>query len=422
MSVFSKQKIKDFFIYGLGQAINIVSPLLILPYIIFMCGEEGLGKVGVGMSLALILSGIIDYGSYINGVKDISINRTDKKILEFHFKSIYLSKFILFLSVFLFFILLVCFVPFFEQDKRLYFYSFFIVVGQFINPIWFFQGIENFKLISFINVTSKVIYIFLVFTLLHETSDYIYVNLFLGLGAIIGNVIGLIWLIKKYSFSITSFELKPAVYIIKNEFSFSISQLFHSVYQYSPILLISYVAGDFVAGQFKVIDQIVSIFKTYLNMFFYFVYANICLEINKGVKQGLKVWKQYNGLNFLFLFFVLSVFYLYADLILTHFKIDPKDLDKTVQYFRIGIIVPFLVSISQPLRQLMFAFSENKIYIKITIVTTILNFVLLLLFTEYYGLGGAFLSIIIIEIIIIIVYNIILMKHLKGNITFKNGN
>lgn len=422
MSVFSKQKIKDFFIYGLGQAINIVSPLLILPYIIFMCGEEGLGKVGVGMSLALILSGIIDYGSYINGVKDISINRTDKKILEFHFKSIYLSKFILFLGVFLFFILLVCFVPFFEQDKRLYFYSFFIVVGQFINPIWFFQGIENFKLISFINVTSKVIYIFLVFTLLHETSDYIYVNLFLGLGAIIGNVIGLIWLIKKYSFSITSFELKPAVYIIKNEFSFSISQLFHSVYQYSPILLISYVAGDFVAGQFKVIDQIVSIFKTYLNMFFYFVYANICLEINKGVKQGLKVWKQYNGLNFLFLFFVLSVFYVYADLILTHFKIDPKDLDKTVQYFRIGIIVPFLVSISQPLRQLMFAFSENKIYIKITIVTTILNFVLLLLFTEYYGLGGAFLSIIIIEIIIIIVYNIILMKHFKGNITFKNGN
>lgn len=422
MSVFSKQKIKDFFIYGLGQAINIVSPLLILPYIIFMCGEEGLGKVGVGMSLALILSGIIDYGSYINGVKDISINRTDKKILEFHFKSIYLSKFILFLGVFLFFILLVCFVPFFEQDKRLYFYSFFIVVGQFINPIWFFQGIENFKLISFINVTSKVIYIFLVFTLLHETSDYIYVNLFLGLGAIIGNVIGLIWLIKKYSFSITSFELKPAVYIIKNEFSFSISQLFLSVYQYSPILLISYVAGDFIAGQFKVIDQIVSIFKTYLNMFFYFVYANICLEINKGVKQGLKVWKQYNGLNFLFLFFVLSVFYVYADLILTHFKIDSKDLDKTVQYFRIGIIVPFLVSISQPLRQLMFAFSENKIYIKITIVTTILNFVLLLLFTEYYGLGGAFLSIIIIEIIIIIVYNIILMKHLKGNITFKNGN
>lgn len=422
MSVFNKQKIKDFFIYGLGQAINIVSPLLILPYIIFICGQEGLGKVGVGMSLALILSGIIDYGSYINGVKDISINRTDRKVLEFHFKSIYLSKFILLVGVLFFFTLLILFVPFFEQDKKLYFYSFFIVIGQFINPIWFFQGIENFKLISFINVTSKIIYIVLVFILLHEASDYIYVNFFLGLGAIIGNVIGLIWLIKKYSFSVTSFELKPALDIIKNEFSFSVSQLFLSLYQYSPILLISYVAGDFVAGQFKVIDQIVSIFKTYLNMFFYFVYANICLEISKEVKQGLKVWKQYNGLNFLFLFFILSVFYYNAELILTYFKIDAEDLAENVLYFRIGIIVPFLVSISQPLRQLMFAFSENKSYIRITIITTILNFILLLLFTKYYGLGGAFLSIILIEIIIIIVYNIILMKHFKGNITIKNEN
>ena len=304
MSVFSKQKIKDFFIYGLGQAINIVSPLLILPYIILVCGEEGLGKVGSGMSLALIISGIIDYGSYINGVKDISLNRNNVNILEHHFKSIYLSKFILLVGVLSFFTLVVFFVPFFEEDKELYFLSFLIVIGQFINPIWFFQGIENFKLISFINVSSKIIYIVLVFTMLNESSDYIYVNLFFGLGAIIGNLVGLIWLIKKYSFSITSFELKPALYIIRNEFSFSFSQLFHSIYQYSPILLISYVAGDFVAGQFKVIDQIVSIFKTYLNMFFYFVYANICLEISKEVKQGLKVWKQYNGLNFLFLFFI----------------------------------------------------------------------------------------------------------------------
>jgi len=421
MSVFSKQKIKDFIIYGLGQAINIVGPLLLLPYIISKCGAEGLGKVGAGMSLALIMNGIIDYGSYINGVKEISINRENTTVLEHHFKSIYSSKFILLIGVLLVVTLAIFMIPFFEQDKQLYFFSFLIVIGQFINPMWFLQGIENFKMISFINVLSKLIYIFLVFALINTKNDYIYVNLFFGFGAIVGNCLGLVWLVRKYSFSVTSFELKPALYIIKNEFSFSVSQLFLSIYQYSPILLISYVAGDFVAGQFKIIDQIVSIFKTYLNMFFYFVYANICFELSKSVKKGLKIWKQYNGLNFLFLFFVLAVFYMYAELILTYFKIDPKELAQTVQYFRIGIIVPFLVSISQPLRQLIFAFNENKVYIKITIATTVLNFILLLLFTKQYGLQGAFLSIIIVEIIIIIVYNIILMKHFKENLKFQNG-
>lgn len=422
MSIFRKEKIKDFFIYGLGQAINIVSPLLIMPFIILKCGQEGLGKVGVGMSLALIICGIIDYGSYINGVKDISLNRNNSKILEFHFKSIYTSKLILVVGILSLVSLLILVVPFFEQYKQLYFFSFLIVIGQFINPAWFFQGTENFKLISFINVISKIIYVALVFTMIQTKDDYIYVNLFFGIGAIVGNSIGLIWLIKKYSFSITTFELKPALLVIRNEFSFSLSQLFLSIYQYSPIILISYVAGDFVAGQFKVIDQIVSIFKTYLNMFFYFVYANICFELSNSYEKGIKVWKQYNGFNFLFLFFVLSFFYYKAELILTFFKISPEHLAVTAHYFRIGILVPIFVAISQPLRQLIFVFNENKVYIRITVITTILNFIALLIFTEYYGLAGAFLSIIMIEIMIILIYYLILKKHFKENLQTKNGN
>ncbi len=421
MSIFTKQKIKDFFIYGFGQAINILSPLLIMPYIILKCGEEGLGKVGVGMSLALIINGIVDYGSYINGVKEISLNRENKIALEANFKAIYLSKLILLIITLSVASILILTIPFFEQDKSLYFLSFIIVVGQFINPIWFFQGIENFKWISIVNVISKVIYILLVFAFITEKEDYVYANLFLGVGAILGNSIGLYWLVSKYSFQMLKFEIQPAIAILKNEFSFSVSQFFLSIYQYSPIILISYLAGDFIAGQFRVIDQIVSIFKTYLNMFFYFVYANICFVLNQEVNKGLKVWKQYNGVNFIFLLLVLSAFYYKSELILTYFKIDESTLQQTNQYFRIGLVVPALVAISQPLRQLMFAFNENKIYIKITIITTILNFLLLIIFTKFNGLAGAFLSIILIEIIIISAYYIILIKHFRQNLKFNNG-
>ena len=69
MDIFNKKKIKDFIIYGFGQAINILGPLLVLPFLVERCGVEKVGKIGVGLSVALILNGIIDYGSYINGVK-----------------------------------------------------------------------------------------------------------------------------------------------------------------------------------------------------------------------------------------------------------------------------------------------------------------------------------------------------------------
>lgn len=411
MSIFNKKKIKDFFIYGFGQGINILSPLLIMPFVIANCGQDNFGKIGVGFSLALILNGVIDYGSYINGVKEISINRNNPILLEEKFKAIYFSKFILLLIVLFIFGLLFFIVPFFSNEKTLLFFSLLIVVGQFINPAWFFQGVENFKWISIVNVISKGIYIALVVLLIRNTNEYIYVNLFLGIGAIIGNTIGVIWLINKYSFSLNKFHLEPALQILKEEFSFSLSQIFLSIYQFFPIILISYVGGNYLAGQYRIIDQILLLFKTYLNMFFYFVYANVCFELNKNKAHGLYIWKQYNGFNFLLIVFFLGLVFFNSEFILAYTKIDKNQVSELIPYLGLALFIPLLTAISQPLRQLMFAFNKNTIYIKITVISTLLNLVLLWVMTNNIGLKGAFVSIIIIELIIIVLYSRILLKY-----------
>ena len=92
-----------------------------------------------------------------------------------------------------------------------------------------------------------------------------------------------------------------------------IISIFLSIYQFFPIIIISYLGGDMLSGQFRIIDQVISIFKTYLNMFFYFVYANICYEIDKNYKKGISVWKQYNGLNLIFLATLIILFYFFTN-------------------------------------------------------------------------------------------------------------
>ena len=410
MSIFNKKKIKDFFIYGFGQAINLISPFLVMPFIIMKCGQENYGKIGVGFAFALILNSILDYGSYINGVKDIAVNRNNKSVLASKFRAIYISKLILLLILGFFALILINFLPFFSNDRTTYLFSLFIVLGQFINPAWFFQGVENFKWISAINVISKLTYIAMVLLLIKEKSDYVYINFYLALGAIFGNSIGLIWLMNQYSFSFKNSSITPAIKILKEEFQFSISQVLLSLYQYFPIILISYISGNFIAGQFRVIDQIVSVFKTYLNMFFYFVFANICFELSKSYDYGLKVWKQYNGYNFLLVFGLLLIVFYNATFILTYTKIDKFQVTVLTPYFQVALLIPLLTSVSQPLRQLMFAFNKNSIYIKITILTTILNFILLFIFVNSIGLKGAFFAIIIVEIIIILLYSKILKR------------
>jgi len=411
--IFDKNKIKDLFIYGFGQAINLLSPLIVMPYLISVCGEDGLGKIGVGFSFALILSGIVDYGSYIKGVKEISINRNDKQFLRFKLESIYLSKVIVLLIVLLIASAMLFLIPFFYKEKTLFFLSLMMVFGQLINPAWFFQATENFKWISAINIFSKIIYLCCIFLFINKKADYILANFFFGLGAVIANLVGFFYIARKYKLSIRNLSFRPVLAIIHDEFSFTLSQFFLSIYQFFPIMIISYFAGDFMAGQYRIIDQIIMIFKSALNIFFYFVYANICFEINKDLNKGLAVWKLNNGLFFIMISVLVAICFINAELIFTYFKINPLQINALSEYFRLGLVIPMLIAISLPLRQLMFAFDRNKTYIQITIIATIVNVLLLAFTTPKFGLTGALLSIIFIELIVIILYTLILRKFLS---------
>lgn len=417
----SKQ-IKDFIVYGFGQAINLISPLLVIPYIVFICGEEGLGKAGVGFSFALIAIVLVDYGSYINGTKDISINHNDNAILEDKFTTIYLSKLILLTVVLLISILIIVSIPFFQKDKLQLILSLSIVVGQFINPTWFFQGIQNFKWISIINILSKVIYVALIFLLIQKREDYIYINLFLGIGSIIASSLGFLWIYTQFPFSLKKASLSKAIDLIKTEFSLTISQLFFSFYQYAPIMLISYFCGNFIAGQYRIIDQVIMIFRTYFQMFFNFIYAEICLQIYTNVKKGVKKWKIINGLNYFLILLTLLAIYLNSEIVLTFFKVSKTNLNMLDSLFKLGLLVPLLMGISYALKQLMFSFNYNKEYIIITFFSTIVSLIVMTFLIKEIGLKGAFISIILSEILFFILYFYILFIKVQTNKINENSN
>ena len=414
-----KKKTKDFLIYGFGQAINLISPLLVIPHIVYYCGEEGLGKAGVGFSFALIAIVLVDYGSYINGTKEISINNNDRKILEEKFTSIYLSKLLLLIAVLLICCIIILVVPFFQKDKIQIFLSLLIVIGQFINPTWFLQGIQNFKWITIINVISKTLYVALVFLFIKTPEDYIFINSFLGIGSIIASTLGFFWIYNYYSFSFKTASLSKAILLIKNEFSLTMSQLFFSFYQYAPIMLISYVGGNFMAGQYRIVDQVIMIFRTYFQMFFNFIYADICLEIYNNVKTGIYNWKLKNGLNYIMVLLILIVFYFSSNVILLFFKVNPEDVTKLISFFKIGLIIPVFMGVSFALKQLMFAFDSNREYIRITIFSTIVSMIIMYCLLTCIGLKGAFISTIIIEFLIIISYVLILKNKIANKIIKK---
>ncbi len=408
--IFQSKTIKDFLIYGVGQGINILSPLLITPYLIYTCGLEKLGVIAIGQSLAYILIVIVDYSSFIIGVKETAINRDNTKVLESTFVTNYTAKLFLVIIVLFFILMLVSFVPYFKSIGIMIIYSVAIIIGQSINPTWFLQGIENFKWITTINVLAKIIYFIGVFLCISSVNDYIYANLWLGLGTIIANAIGFIWIVKTYNFSFNTINKQEVIKLLKRDFTFCISQLFFAIRNYSSVIIISFFAGDLIAGKFKVIEQIINFFRTYLQLFFKFSYSYVCFAIDKSINSGLLLWKKFNGFNLIFTSILLIIVGVFSFWILKFFRVEANHIKQLEIYLHIALLIPFLIGFTLPLEQLIFSLNKNKQYIRTTIIMTCFNIVTMSLVMKFYGLKEAFIILILTEAILIVIY-LIVLKH-----------
>ncbi|WP_338376115.1 oligosaccharide flippase family protein [uncultured Flavobacterium sp.] len=400
--LFKNKQFHKLSVYGFGQLFNLVTPLIVVPYIVNICGEENFGKTAVGMAIAFFLIVFVDYGSDIVGVREISINRDNHANTEKIFLTTYAVKFVILMVVLLIATLCFFYIPYFRKEKILFVFSLSVLIGQFVNPTWFLQGVENVKWITLLNIISKVIYLTGIFLTVKVVEDYIYINLWWGLGMIIANLFVLLLIFKKYSFNLKVVSFLEIKKHLKNDFSMFSSQIFVSLQLYAPVIMVSYFGSNLMAGQYKIIEQIIVIFKTYIFLFFNFIFPKVCYEVEHTPNVAFRNWKIYNGLNFLFVLTGMIFFYVFSYEIVSYF--NPTNRYFLSELLEVAIFIPLLMAISTPLKQLVLAFNYKKFYIRLTAIMVIISLLLIRLVIPSYEVYGVLYSLIFTEIIIIIFY------------------
>lgn len=405
------QQFQKLSVYGFGQLFNLVTPLLVVPYIVSVCGEENFGKTAVGMAIAFFLIVFIDFGSDIIGVREVAVNRDNPEVLNKIFTTTYVVKGIILLIVLTVASIIFLSFPYFKSEKIMFILGLSVLIGQFLNPTWFLQGIENVKWITLLNIVSKCIYLVGIFFTIKKESDYIYVNLWWGLGMIVSNFLVFIWIIKKHQFSFLLVNKDEVFKHIRNDFSMFSSQIFVSLQLYAPVVLISYFGNNLMAGQYRIVEQIIVIFKTYIFLFFNYVFPRICYLIETDFKRGLKNWIIYNGINFVFVTMGMLFFHIYSYEIVSYF--NPTNRYVLSNLLEVAVFVPLILAISIPLKQLVLAYNYKRFYVYLTSVMVLFNLLAIVILLPKFQVYGVFYSLIATDLIVIIFYLYQLKKNLK---------
>ena len=220
------------------QGTNHILALVTIPYLVKVLGIEYFGLLAFAASIIVFFQIFIDYGFNITATKEISIHRNNKvKLIEI-FSAVMTIKIIL--LVISFFLLTVFVFSFdkFSKNTLVYFISYGTLVGQAILPLWFFQGMERMKYITYLSILSKVIFTLSIYVFVQEQNDFILVPFLTSLGFLVAGIWSLYLVKKDFGVKFELQRLEILLIYLNEGFYVFISRFYVSIYTNTNILLL----------------------------------------------------------------------------------------------------------------------------------------------------------------------------------------
>ena len=159
------------------QIFTILFPLLTYPYLLRVIGLDLYGVIVFAQTIITYVSLVINFGFNMSGAKNVAICKENKELLSRIVSSTYLCKLILWSICVVVYFSIISIVPFFKEHYWVYSLSFLLTFNELLLPIWFFQGIENMKYITIVNMLARLLFVIAIFLFIHERDDYLLVPL-----------------------------------------------------------------------------------------------------------------------------------------------------------------------------------------------------------------------------------------------------
>ena len=176
---------KNYIYQFIYQLINIVFPLLTLPYISKVLGAENLGIYTYSFSIITYLVLVSDLGIRNYGSRKIAYCRENEYELKKFFWELFLQKFYISILIFL-----LSFIYFFYTNKnKIFLIQIFYIIISFLDISWLYQGLEDFKKIMLRNLILKLFLLVLIFLCIKEKDDLLKYTKLMIIVNLLGNLI-----------------------------------------------------------------------------------------------------------------------------------------------------------------------------------------------------------------------------------------
>ncbi|WP_047609276.1 oligosaccharide flippase family protein [Rahnella aquatilis] len=378
--------IKNAMYLSFTQGITYIAPIIVLAYLIKTLGVDGFGKYAISLAVVAYLQVIVDYGFSFSSSREISQHRNDKKVVSGVYLATTIIKIIACTIIYPIFTVILTILV---KDKSLYTAiqcGYFIVIGNAIFPIWFYQGIEKLKIVAILNLVARVFSCVFVFIFVKTPDDLPIAILAQALPVIICALLANlnIWH-KKYIFWEVP-EKKIFLKSIYNGWDIFVATLSSVILSNSGVFILGVLMTPSVVGVYAAAERIIKAIVGLFAPITQSVYPFNCKKFGISIAEGKKSVNKTGAPIIIFAFLVMSILFLCSDFLVEMLKL-PRE---SISIFKILSLWLFFGVFNNILGiQILSASGKSKIYRQCFVGAALITLVLLFACIYYFEALGA---------------------------------
>jgi len=373
------------------QIATYVMPLVYLPYLVRIIGPDKFGAIAFAQAVVLYFNLITNLGTNLYAPREIAISKGDNiKISNLISNILFLKIIFLLLAIFAYSIVIYI-VPKFRAEKILFIFTGGSLVVTALLPTWFFQGIEKMANIAIANLLSRALGVFLIFTVINNKSDYIYVPLVNISSQMLGLFFMYYIMIAKEKIKIVKPNISSIKKIIKESIPLFISNVSVSIYTGINIIVLGFLTNNTIVGYYSAAQKIVRAGLSIQSQLGVVFYPHISKMVSISKEKAIISIKKAFIITMLFAIPATIFIFFNADEIVR--LIFGSKFSLSVVPMQILSFLFIIIGLSNVFgMEILLPFSKRKEFMKPILTAGIINLILNFLLVPFIKQNGAALA------------------------------
>ena len=243
------------------QGTNYLLPLITLPYVARKLDTSLFGLVmfaSVVMTYFMILT---DYGFNLSATQKVSENQTDRIALSDITSSVLTIKAILMVISGLLAVIFCESTNVFKDNRAVFYLTFGTVIGNAMTTVWLFQGMQQMRYITVINVLTKGFATCAIFIFINTKADVLLYPLINSAGSILGGMVSVYIAIVNLKITLRVQPVRNLANQLRDGMHVFLSSISISLYTTSVTFILGLHSGPQAVALFTTADKIIQALK-----------------------------------------------------------------------------------------------------------------------------------------------------------------